>query len=498
MSSFPIQGYLSNAARTEGEMKTAFEDQLKGTKQIVGAGITEQALTIATGSVTPAAGLSGFLVLDTEAAAATDDLTNIVVTNFDDGSVIVVRCAVTARTVVVKHAAGGSGQILLQTASDLTLADSGKHYLYLRREGTAWQEILRIPEGSFVPVVTRTTLYTTTTADRNKIINCTSGTFTVTLLAVALAGRGFAQVIRNAGTGLITVDPNGGELIDGAATITLNTGDSCYIICDGTGWLSVARFSNTLIIQAKTANYTVVNADRGTLIDYTTSGFTLTLTAVATLLAGFNFTARNSGAGTVIIDPSAAELIDGAGTLTLHPGQSVTLVCDGTSWKSIATNGSTILGVMQTTVSGTSKDFTGIPAGVKRITVSLNGVSVSGTSIMQVQLGDAGGVEITGYLGMVSGGNAAATAANHSAGFLLTGTGVAAGVLHGTLVLTLVDLATNLWSGISIIGNSDTATGPAAIGAGSKATSAVLDRVRLTTVNGTDTFDLGNVNITYQ
>jgi len=35
-------------------------------------------------------------------------------------------------------------------------------------------------------------------------------------------------------------------------------------------------------------------------------------------------------------------------------------------------------------------------------------------------------------------------------------------------------------------------------GAGTKTISGVLDRIRLTTVNGTDTFDAGSVNILYE
>ncbi len=214
---------------------------------------------------------------------------------------------------------------------------------------------------------------------------------------------------------------------------------------------------------------------------------------------GFTFTARNSNAtGLITIDANASETIDGETTYVLHPGQVVTLFCNGTNWKSLTTNSVIVVPPVQTTTSGTTKDFTGIPAGVKKITCSLNGCSVSGTSIMQWQLGDAGGIETTGYTGMVSGGNGAATASNLSAGFLVTGSGVAAGVIHGTLILTLVDPATNLWVGSGTFGNSDTATGPCAVVAGSKALSAMLDRVRLTTVNGTDTFDLGNCNITYE
>src|SRR5690348_1695140 len=106
--SFPAIGYLNNAARTEGEMKTAFEDLNKAARQTPGAGVADQALTIASGSVTPASGSSNVLVIDTEASAATDDLTNIVLTNIDDGAMAYVRNANAARVVVAKHSAGGS------------------------------------------------------------------------------------------------------------------------------------------------------------------------------------------------------------------------------------------------------------------------------------------------------------------------------------------------------------------------------------------------------
>lgn len=495
---FPATGYPSNAARTEGEMKTFCEDLLRTCKQIPGAGLAEQALTIATGVITPAASGASNLIVDTEGAAATDDLTNITQTNTDDGQCVMLRCASSARVVVIKHAAGGTGQITLKTSGDFTLADTARHWLLLKRVGTVWLEVARFPSADHAPVLPKTAPYTTTVSDRGQPIDCTANTFTVTLLPAVSAGRGFEQPIKNTGTGIITVDGNAAETIDGAATVVLFPGDSMFLLCDGTNWKSLAYWSNSPLIQAKTANYTVVNADRQTVIDGTSGTFTLTLTAAATLGASFKFTARNSGTGVVTIDANAAETIDGAQTVVLRTGQSVTLLCDGSNWKSTATNHVITLGTMQTTVSGTTKDFTEIPAGVKKITVSLNGVSVSGTSIMQVQLGDAGGVETTGYLGMVSGGNGAATAANLSAGFLLTGSGVAAGVIHGTLHLTLVDPATNLWSAIGSFGNSDTAVGPVALVAGSKALSAVLTQVRLTTVNGTDTFDLGNVNVTWE
>lgn len=88
-------------------------------------------------------------------------------------------------------------------------------------------------------------------------------------------------------------------------------------------------------VITKTANYTVVSADRGKLIDCTTGTWTLSLTAAATLGAGFGFAVRNSGAGVITIDPNSTEQIDGATTITLAAGESCLVVCNGTAWKTV-------------------------------------------------------------------------------------------------------------------------------------------------------------------
>lgn len=499
---FPASGYPSNAARTEGEQKTFMEDLLRTAKQIPFAGWPEQALTIATGVVTPAASGAGNLILDTEGAAATDDLTNISLTNMDDGQCLLLRCASSARVIVIKNAAGGSGQITLKTAGDFTLGDTARHWLFVKRVGTVLLEVARYPSADFAPVLSKSALYTTTVTDRGQLIDCTSGTFTVTLLASASAGRGFEQPIRNSGVGLITVDGNAAETIDGAATVLLFPGDSIFLVSDGTNWKSVARCAGkSLVVTGKTALYTIVEADRGSVIDVTSGTFTVTLTAAATLGNGFYVTIRNSGTGITTVDANASETIDGDLTVLLFPGhQSITILCDGTNWKIIGSNKRSVLaGAMVATTSGTTKLFSGIPAWARHIYVMLNGVSVSGTLKLQVQLGDAGGLETTGYAGQCSGGNGAGTTANHSTGFLLVGSGVAAGVLHGIMHLQLIDIATNTWIETSNISNSDTATGPAAIGSGSKALSQPLTQLQLMTDGaGTDTFDLGNANVSWE
>lgn len=241
MSTLPALNVISTAAN-EGVLKQAFEDFLAAVKQIPGAGITETTLTIASGAVTPPSGGGGIYTIDTEAAAASDDLTTITLTNIPDGSCLIIRPASSARLVVAKHAGGGSGQMLLRTSGDCTLGDT-THWLCLKRTGTSWQELWRMPALPWVAIDTKTGSYTVTAADRNKVLDATSGTWTLTLLAVATAGIGFLLTVRNSGTGVITLDGNASETIDGATTFKLNPGHEIQIVCDGTGWKSVARYA---------------------------------------------------------------------------------------------------------------------------------------------------------------------------------------------------------------------------------------------------------------
>jgi hypothetical protein len=141
------------------------------------------------------------------------------------------------------------------------------------------------------------------------------------------------------------------------------------------------------------------------------------------------------------------------------------------------------------TTSGTSIDFTGIPSWVKRVTVMFNGVSLNGSSDVLVQLGDSGGIEDTGY---VSTWAVQSSGANSTAGYIVR-SGVSTVTLVGHLVITLV--STNLWVSTGITGASTTQVG---LSAGSKTLSTTLDRIRITTANGTDTFDAGSINILYE
>ena len=150
------------------------------------------------------------------------------------------------------------------------------------------------------------------------------------------------------------------------------------------------------------------------------------------------------------------------------------------------------VGTSQATTSGTSIDFTSIPSGVKRIVMMLNGVSISGTANLRIQLGDSGGVETSGYSGSVSAG---AGVSNFTSGFDLDFASASA-VVYGQIIFSLCD-ASNTWIASGLFVSPATSSSGRSL-AGVKQTSATLDRVRLTTSNGTDTFDAGAVNIQYE
>lgn len=151
------------------------------------------------------------------------------------------------------------------------------------------------------------------------------------------------------------------------------------------------------------------------------------------------------------------------------------------------------LATEQASTSGTSIDFTGIPAGVRRITINFVGTSISGTANWLIQIGDAGGPETSGYLGGSANVNFSNTA--FTAGFGWFGND-AAGVYHGRMVLTLENAAAFTWVCSAVIARSDAAQ--MYLTAGSKSLSAELTQVRITTSNGSDTFDAGVINISYE
>jgi len=185
---------------------------------------------------------------------------------------------------------------------------------------------------------------------------------------------------------------------------------------------------------------------------------------------------------------------DSSGTITLS-APSVAGSNTATLPAQTGTVGMIGQGTAVASTSGTSVTFTGIPSWAKQITVMFNGVSTNGTSLPQVQVG-SGSVSTSGYATTssitVNVGTSGVVQA--TTGFQLTNAGNASYIFSGSLILTLI--SSNTWVGL---GNNTVTTSVFNTVAGVSPTlSGALDRVVITTVNGTDTFDAGSINILYQ
>jgi hypothetical protein len=161
--------------------------------------------------------------------------------------------------------------------------------------------------------------------------------------------------------------------------------------------------------------------------------------------------------------------------------------------------GSTITTGTAVSASGTSVDFTSIPSWVRRITVIFSGVSTSGTSPVQIQLGTGSTPTYTtsGYTGLSSVvANGSTGASTKTSGLVADfgGGNLAAAVREG--LATFCTLNGTTWVGNSSLGLSNSAF--QAISSTSIALGAALTAIRITTVNGTDTFDAGSINIFYE
>lgn len=361
-----------------------------------------------------------------------------------------------------------------------------------------------------------------------------------------------AFIANHANTGAATLAVDGLttkaiRLPDGTALIAgdIESGQFCRLAYDAGNeywllWSTVAK-TGYAPSEAKTAAFSLVAADIGKNFscDASSGAFTATLPAAATATGRFVAVISNTGAtNNVTVDPDGSETINNTSSLILEPGQAALIRCDGTEWSAIAqsatspittrgdiirgdssgdperlplgsagevlrSDGSdaawakqTVIDTEQATTSGTAFSFTGVPAWARRVTIFFDGVSLTGTDDILVQIGDSGGLETTGYLGASSNSPNGANPIvnNFTNGFGIKGGGNAV-VLHGELTLSLMRPAANTWVAKGGLGRSDAAS--TIITAGSKSLSAALDRLTITRT-GSDTFDAGIVNISYE
>jgi hypothetical protein len=278
------------------------------------------------------------------------------------------------------------------------------------------------------------------------------------------------------------------------------SGDTIPIAAGGTGSATAATARSALSAAKSGANSDITSITGLTTPLTVAQGGTGTAsTTFANLTTNVTGTLPVANGGTGLATLTANNVMLGNGTSApsfVAPSTSGNvLTSNGTTWTSAASNTLTS-GTVQATTSGTSIDFTSIPSSVKRITVILNGVSTNGSNRLIIQIG-AGSITSTGY-------TSAAMVANNTSSTGLdtftTGFGMDAGVPSSTTVrygvMTIVNMTGNTWaytySGyMDVYGYVGTASGIVTL-------SGTLDRIRLTSVNSTNTFDAGSINILYE
>ena len=255
-------------------------------------------------------------------------------------------------------------------------------------------------------------------------------------------------------------------------------------------WLS---YKGADLASAATVN---VGGSAGSVHDVTG---TTTITGLgSTAPLGFEVTLQFDAAtpikhnATSLILPTSANITAAAGDVAsfIHYS-SGNWFCSGYQRKSGAplTGSGITRGTETATTSGTSIDFTGIPTGTKAICVYLYEVGVSAQADIIIQIGDAGGIETSGY--------ESDWGANlKQDGFLMQKDTFSGYRNNGALWLLRVDTSGLKWVGSvasSFISSGSSGNG----GGGAKDLTAELDRIRLTTSAGTATFNAGAMNILY-
>ena len=245
--------------------------------------------------------------------------------------------------------------------------------------------------------------------DRSQTRVWSSGAGTATLPAAATLGNNWFTLFKNNGTGSFIVSCTGAELIDGNSTKTFNPTESAFIVCTGTGYVTIgygvsSQFAFTALTKNVTGGaVTLTNNEAANNIqEYVgnlTSNSVVTFPAVVNLYVISNQVTDNGFTFTVTT---------GLGfTATIPPGQQATLICDGTNFFNANTTqaGANAISLIDGTVGTPSLNFaaetsTGIyrpgagelgisVLGTKRVGVTATGVSVTGSGTFTT--GIAGG-----------------------------------------------------------------------------------------------------------
>ena len=252
------------------------------------------------------------------------------------------------------------------------------------------------------PVTTFSSNYTAVFADLANAYVWTGGAGTLTLTSASTLGNSWFMLLRNAGTGSLTVAGSSGQFINGSTSIVLQPTDSCILVCSGTAFYTVGlgkstQFAFTQLTKAvTTGTYTLTAAEAANVVQKYTGTLTGNVTIIVppTVQVYYIQNATVGGASnyTVTLTTNA-----GGSNATIASNQQATLICDSVNLVNANTvlAGSSSIGLIDGTVSSPALYFgsevsTGLYRaasgeyniailGVLRSTLSATGLAIVGT-----------------------------------------------------------------------------------------------------------------------
>ena len=229
--------------------------------------------------------------------------------------------------------------------------------------------------------------YTAVANDRAETYVWTGGAGTLTLTSAPTLGNDWFMVVRNGGTGTLTIAPSGGDLINGSGTIALQPADSCFITCSGTAFFTVGlgkstQFNFTQLTKAVTSGTVVLTSSEAANV---IQKYTGTLSGNVTVqipptVQVYYVTNQTDGTGsnyTITVETG----VPGGATATVPAGEQVILLCDSVNVLNASTiaAGATSLSLVDGSAATPSLNFaaetnTGIyRPGSFEIGMSVNG-----------------------------------------------------------------------------------------------------------------------------
>jgi len=254
--------------------------------------------------------------------------------------------------------------------------------------------------------------YTALASDRAATYVWTSGAGTLTLTTAATLGNDWFMILRNGGTGSLAVTPNGGSLINGAASISLQPSDSCLICCSGTAFYTVGLGRSTqfnftqLTYPVTTGSYTLTSSEASNVTQKYTGTLTGNVTIILPQTVQIYYITNQTNGGASAYQITFTTGASG-GVATVPASQQVILLCDSVNLlnASTITAGAANVSLVNGTAGAPSLNFASeTSTGIYRPGSGEFGISITATKRFGLT---ATGLTITGtgtFTSGVSGG----------------------------------------------------------------------------------------------